>query len=66
MMLRILFKDGCVEDIPVKVAWQDIHSEYDLYYETYYDEEGKGTFVEMKLIKTWKIIPSWIGGDIKL
>ena len=66
MKLIILYKDGCVKEIPVKLVWQDIHSDYNLYYETYADEKGKGTFVEMKLITTWKVVPYYFNADAKL
>lgn len=66
MILAILFKDGTIEEIPVKTVWQDEHNKDCIYYETLSDPNGEGTFVETKLIKTWQVKPYKIDGNIEL
>lgn len=66
MRLRILFKDGTTKEIIVSTVWQDERHQNYLYYETYADEKGKGTFLEMKPIVTWQVEPGTVGGSIKL
>lgn len=64
MKLIILYKDGEILEAVVTVVWQDTHNNFDLYYETPVHEQGKGTFVPLEYIKTWKVIPHNIGGNI--
>ncbi|MDF2879700.1 MAG: hypothetical protein K0R54_257 [Clostridiaceae bacterium] len=56
MKLTIMFKDRTVNNIHVQIVWQDHTQGMDkLYYETLYDEKGKGTFVPINNILTWQI-----------
>lgn len=66
MKLTILFKDKTKKEIIVSTVWQDDRHQNYLYYETFNDEKGKGTFLEMKPVITWKIEPCEIGGNLKL
>jgi hypothetical protein len=51
-----MFKDRTVNNIHVQIVWQDHTQGMDkLYYETLYDEKGKGTFVPINNILTWQI-----------
>lgn len=66
MKLILLFKDKTTKEIIVSTVWQDDRHQNYLYYETFNDEAGKGTFLEMKPVVSWKIVPVQIGGNIKL
>lgn len=66
MKLTILYKDGEILETVVTVVWQDIRNDFDLYYETPLHEQGKGIFVPLEYVKTWKVTSCDIGGNIKL
>jgi hypothetical protein len=66
MRLRILFKDGTTKEIIVSTVWQDERHQNYLYYETYADEKGKGTFIELKPVVTWQVEACDIGAKIEL
>lgn len=56
MKLEILNKCGTLTNFTVCVVWQDIHYGMDvLYYETPADEKGKGTFLPLSSISTWRV-----------
>lgn len=56
MKLQILNKSKIKTEFSVRTVWQDIHSGMDvLYYEVPADEDGKGTFLPLDSIITWRV-----------
>lgn len=56
LKLDLLFKDGLYVQKVVCVLWQDIHCGFDvLYYETPVDEKGKGSFIRLEELQTWRV-----------
>ena len=57
MKLVLLYLDNKLEEIEVKRVFQDRHHGMGskLYYETFYDEVGKGKFVNTDELITWEI-----------
>lgn len=54
--LIVLFENDVEKIFHVSVVWQDYHYGFDcLYYETLFDERGKGHFLKLDDVKTWKV-----------
>lgn len=61
--LILLFKDNTRKEYLVRTCWQDtMHGIQKLYYETMYDDDGKGTFIDTNELKCWKAVPHDIPG----
>lgn len=58
MKLVLLYLDNRLEEFKVKRVFQDkSHGMGRLYYETYFDERGKGKIVNIDDLMTWEIEP---------
>lgn len=57
MLLQLLYHNGTRKEIHVVTVWGDhTHGMNRLYYETMYDEPGKGTFLKLEELRTWRTI----------